>query len=85
MSGFRYATQNGEPIGQNQRLLLCHGKGITLKMQLFFLSVLLEKIYLLVHIEEMVDVRETKRGAEELTADIPNVVKKQPKILMKME
>ena len=51
-------------------------------MQLYFQSVLSEDLFTSVHIEEMVvNVRETKRGVEELTADIPNVSEEATKDL----
>ena len=49
-------------------------------------KVVKEDIFTSIHIEEFtLEVRDTKRGVEELTNDIPNVSAKQPKILMKMD
>ena len=44
-----------------------------------------EDVYTSIHIEEFeLEVRDTKRGEEELTSDIPNVSEEATKDLMKM-
>ena len=79
-----YATQNGElALGRNLKVHLCHGKGIILRTFIVLSErVAREDLFTSLHIEEHnVSVRETKRGAEELTPDIPNVSEEATKDL----
>ena len=79
-----YATQNGElAIGQNLKVAFMPWKGYNFEDAIVLSErVVREDLFTSVHIEEMVvNVRETKRGAEELTADIPNVSEEATKDL----
>ena len=71
-----YATQNGElAIGRNLKVAFMPWKGYNFEDAIVLSErVVREDLFTSVHIEEMlVNVRDTKRGPEELTADIPNV------------
>ena len=71
-----YATQNGElAIGQNLKVAFMPWKGYNFEDAIVLSErVVREDLFTSIHIEEMVvNVRETKRGSEELTSDIPNV------------
>ena len=71
-----YATENGElAIGRNLKVAFMPWKGYNFEDAIVLSErVVREDLFTSLHIEEMVvNVRETKRGAEELTADIPNV------------
>jgi DNA-directed RNA polymerase subunit beta len=71
-----YATQNGElAIGRNLKVAFMPWKGYNFEDAIVLSErVVREDLFTSIHIEEMVvNVRDTKRGAEELTADIPNV------------
>ncbi len=71
-----YATEKGElAIGRNLMVAFMPWKGYNFEDAIVISKkIVKEDIYTSVHIEEFsVDVRDTKRGVEELTADIPNV------------
>tara|TARA_B100000927_G_scaffold154338_1_gene124376 strand:- start:608 stop:4423 length:3816 start_codon:yes stop_codon:yes gene_type:complete len=71
-----YATQNGElAIGQNLKVAFMPWKGYNFEDAIVLSErVVRDDLFTSIHIEEMVvNVRETKRGSEELTSDIPNV------------
>ena len=71
-----YATQNGElALGRNMKVAFMPWKGYNYEDAIVISErVVKEDIFTSVHIEEFtLEVRETKRGVEELTRDIPNV------------
>lgn len=71
-----YATQNGElALGRNLKVAFMPWKGYNFEDAIVISErVVKEDIFTSVHIEEFVlEVRDTKRGVEELTNDIPNV------------
>jgi len=71
-----YATQTGElALGQNLKVAFMPWKGYNFEDAIVISEkVVRDDIYTSIHIDEYVlEVRETKRGMEELTADIPNV------------
>ena len=71
-----YATENGElAIGRNLKVAFMPWKGYNFEDAIVLSErVVREDLFTSLHIEEhSVSVRETKRGAEELTADIPNI------------
>ncbi len=71
-----YATQGGElALGRNMMVAFMPWKGYNFEDAVVISErVVREDIYTSVHIEEYtLEVRETKRGDEELTRDIPNV------------
>jgi len=71
-----YATQNGElALGRNLKVAFMPWKGYNFEDAIVISErVVREDIFTSLHIEEFVlEVRETKRGMEELTNDIPNV------------
>ncbi len=71
-----YATQGGElALGRNMMVAFMPWKGYNFEDAVVISErVVREDIYTSVHIEEYtLEVRETKRGVEELTRDIPNV------------
>ncbi|MBQ2511472.1 MAG: DNA-directed RNA polymerase subunit beta [Bacteroidales bacterium] len=71
-----YATQGGElALGRNMMVAFMPWKGYNFEDAVVISErVVREDIYTSVHIEEFtLEVRETKRGNEELTRDIPNV------------
>ena len=71
-----YATQNGElAIGRNLKVAFMPWKGYNFEDAIILSErVVREDLFTSLHISEFsVNVRETKRGAEELTADIPNI------------
>ncbi len=71
-----YATQNGElALGRNLKVAFMPWKGYNFEDAIVISErVVREDIFTSLHIEEFVlEVRETKRGLEELTNDIPNV------------
>ena len=71
-----YATQNGElAIGRNLKVAFMPWKGYNFEDAIILSErVVREDLFTSLHISEYsVNVRETKRGAEELTADIPNI------------
>ena len=71
-----YATQGGElALGRNMMVAFMSWKGYNFEDAVVISErVVREDIYTSVHVEEFtLEVRETKRGNEELTRDIPNV------------
>ncbi len=71
-----YATQNGElALGQNLMVAFMPWKGYNFEDAIVVSERLVrEDVFTSVHIDEYeLEVRDTKRGLEELTADIPNV------------
>ena len=71
-----YATENGElAIGRNLKVAFMPWKGYNFEDAIILSErVVREDLFTSLHIaEHVVSVRETKRGAEELTADIPNI------------
>jgi len=71
-----YATKNGElALGKNLMVAFMPWKGYNFEDAIVISErVVREDIFTSVHIEEFVlEVRDTKRGVEELTNDIPNV------------
>jgi len=79
-----YATQNGElAIGRNLKVAFMPWKGYNFEDAIVLSErVVREDLFTSIHIEEMlVNVRDTKRGPEELTADIPNVSEEATKDL----
>jgi len=79
-----YATQNGElALGRNLMVAFMPWKGYNFEDAIVISEkVVREDIFTSIHIEEHVlEVRDTKRGLEELTADIPNVSEEATKDL----
>jgi DNA-directed RNA polymerase subunit beta len=71
-----YATQKGElAIGKNLQVAFMPWKGYNFEDAIVISErVVREDIFTSVHVDEYIlEVRDTKRGMEELTADIPNV------------
>jgi DNA-directed RNA polymerase subunit beta len=71
-----YATKNGElALGRNLMVAFMPWKGYNFEDAIVVSErVVKEDIFTSVHIEEFtLEVRDTKRGIEELTADIPNI------------
>ncbi len=71
-----YATKEGElALGRNLMVAFMPWKGYNFEDAIVISErVVKEDIFTSVHIEEFtLDVRDTKRGIEELTADIPNI------------
>jgi len=71
-----YATQNGElALGRNLMVAFMPWKGYNFEDAIVISEkVVKEDIFTSIHIEEFtLEVRDTKRGIEELTNDIPNV------------
>jgi DNA-directed RNA polymerase subunit beta len=71
-----YATSNGElALGRNLKVAFMPWKGYNFEDAIVISEkVVKEDIFTSIHIEEYtLDVRETKRGLEEFTNDIPNV------------
>ncbi|MBN2237755.1 MAG: DNA-directed RNA polymerase subunit beta, partial [Bacteroidales bacterium] len=71
-----YGTNNGElALGRNLMVAFMPWKGYNFEDAIVISEkVVKEDIFTSVHIEEFsLDVRETKRGVEELTSDIPNI------------
>ena len=71
-----YATQQGElALGQNLKVAFMPWKGYNFEDAIVISErVVREDIFTSLHIDEYnIEVRDTKRGLEELTADIPNV------------
>ena len=71
-----YATQNGEfALGQNLKVAFMPWKGYNFEDAIVISEkVVRDDIFTSIHIDEYsLDVRDTKRGMEELTSDIPNV------------
>ncbi|HXC06321.1 MAG TPA: DNA-directed RNA polymerase subunit beta [Bacteroidia bacterium] len=79
-----YATQGGElALGQNLKVAFMPWKGYNFEDAIVISEkVVREDIFTSIHIDEYVmEVRDTKRGLEELTADIPNVSEEATKDL----
>ncbi|MDC3338252.1 DNA-directed RNA polymerase subunit beta, partial [Flavobacteriales bacterium] len=79
-----YATDRGElALGQNLKVAFMPWKGYNFEDAIVISEkVVKEDIYTSIHIDEYtLEVRDTKRGLEELTADIPNVSEEATKDL----
>jgi len=79
-----YATQQGElALGQNLKVAFMPWKGYNFEDAIVISEkVVRDDIFTSLHIDEYsLEVRETKRGLEELTADIPNVSEEATKDL----
>ena len=75
-----YGTDKGElALGQNLKVAFMHWKGYNFEDAIVISEkVVKDDIFTSVHVDEYsLDVRDTKRGLEELTSDIPMLVKKQ--------
>ncbi|MFL5752778.1 MAG: DNA-directed RNA polymerase subunit beta, partial [Bacteroidia bacterium] len=71
-----YATQNGElALGRNLKVAFMPWKGYNFEDAIVISErIVREDIFTSIHIDEYtLEVRDTKRGLEELTSDIPNV------------
>ncbi len=71
-----YATENGElALGKNLKVAFMPWKGYNFEDAIVLSERLVsDDVFTSVHVEEFaLEVRETKRGLEELTSDIPNV------------
>ena len=71
-------------LGQNLKVAFMPWKGYNFEDAIVISErVVRDDVFTSIHIDEYsLDVRDTKRGMEELTSDIPNVsLKKQQKIL----
>ncbi|MFP4525772.1 MAG: DNA-directed RNA polymerase subunit beta [bacterium] len=79
-----YGTQDGElALGKNLKVAFMPWKGYNFEDAIVISeNVVREDVFTSVHIEEHVmEVRDTKRGLEELTSDIPNVSEEATKDL----
>jgi DNA-directed RNA polymerase subunit beta len=79
-----YATQGGElAIGRNLKVAFMPWKGFNFEDAIVISErIVREDVFTSLHIEEFIlEVRDTKRGLEELTADIPNVSEEATKDL----
>ena len=79
-----YATQNGElALGRNLKVAFMPWKGYNFEDAIVISDkVVREDIFTSIHIDEyLLEVRDTKRGLEELTSDIPNVSEEATKNL----
>jgi len=79
-----YATQNGElAIGKNLKVAFMPWKGYNFEDAIVINErVVREDVFTSIHVvEQLLDVRETKRGIEEFTSDIPNVSEEATKDL----
>ncbi len=71
-----YSTQNGElALGKNLKVAYMPWQGYNFEDAIVISERLVrDDVYTSVHVEEFImEVRDTKRGVEELTADIPNI------------
>ena len=71
-----YATQNGElALGRNLKVAFMPWKGYNYEDAIVLSErIIREDIFTSIHVDEFImEVRDTKRGMEELTNDIPNV------------
>jgi len=71
-----YATENGElALGKNLKVAYMPWKGYNYEDAIVLSErILREDIFTSIHVDEYItEVRDTKRGMEELTSDIPNV------------
>jgi len=81
-----YGTQNGElALGRNLKVAFMPWKGYNFEDAIVLSErIIREDIFTSVHVDEYImEVRDTKRGMEELTADIPNVSEEATKDLDK--
>ena len=79
-----YATQQGElALGQNLKVAFMPWKGYNFEDAIVISErVVRDDVFTSIHIDEYsLDVRDTKRGMEELTSDIPNVSEESTKDL----
>ena len=79
-----YATENGElALGKNLKVAYIPWKGYNYEDAIVFSErIVREDMFTSVHVvEQLLEVRETKRGVEEFTADIPNVSEEATKDL----
>jgi DNA-directed RNA polymerase subunit beta len=79
-----YCSKNGElALGKNLKVAFMPWKGYNFEDAIVLSErVVTEDIFTSIHVEEFsLEVRETKRGLEELTADIPNVSEEATKDL----
>src|SRR5690606_17052902 len=79
-----YATEKGElALGQNLKVAFMPWKGYNFEDAIVISErVVREDVFTSIHIDEhSLEVRDTKRGMEELTADIPNVSEEATKDL----
>ena len=79
-----YSTQKGElAIGKNLKVAFMPWKGYNFEDAIVINErVVREDVFTSVHVvEQLLEVRETKRGVEEFTADIPNVSEEATKDL----
>ena len=79
-----YGTENGElALGRNLKVAFMPWKGYNFEDAIVISEkVVREDIFTSIHIDEFqLEVRDTKRGLEELTADIPNVSEEATKDL----
>ncbi|MDR2118467.1 MAG: DNA-directed RNA polymerase subunit beta [Tannerellaceae bacterium] len=79
-----YSTDNGElAIGRNLKVAFMPWKGYNFEDAIVINErVVMEDIFTSIHVDEYIlEVRETKRGVEELTSDIPNVSEEATKDL----
>lgn len=79
-----YGTQNGElALGRNLMVAFMPWKGYNFEDAIVISErVVRDDVYTSIHVDEYVlEVRDTKRGMEELTADIPNVSEEATKNL----
>ena len=79
-----YATQKGElAIGKNLKVAFMPWKGYNFEDAIVINErVVREDVFTSIHVvEQLLDVRETKRGIEEFTSDIPNVSEEATKDL----
>ena len=79
-----YGTKNGElALGRNLKVAFMPWKGYNFEDAIVLSERLLrEDIFTSIHVDEYImEVRDTKRGMEELTSDIPNVSEEATKDL----
>jgi len=79
-----YATENGElALGRNLQVAFMPWKGYNFEDAIVISEkVVRDDIFTSIHVDEyMLEVRDTKRGLEELTSDIPNVSEEATKDL----
>ena len=79
-----YSTQNGElALGKNLKVAFMPWKGYNFEDAIVINErVVREDIFTSIHVvEQLLEVRETKRGIEEFTSDIPNVSEEATKDL----
>ncbi len=79
-----YGTQNGElALGRNLKVAFMPWKGYNFEDAIVLSERMLrEDVFTSIHVDEYImEVRDTKRGMEELTSDIPNVSEEATKNL----